>query len=66
MRSRTGDPTNAEESLFRGYLHRELTPRLGFPAGYQGLVYGALRGRDRSLVTAATTHALCWGVVGLY
>jgi membrane protease YdiL (CAAX protease family) len=81
----------AEESLFRGYLHRELTPRLGFPAAYllaagfyafwhfpmlrmdsmiarfgQGLVYGALRGRDRSLVTAATAHALCWGFVGLY
>ena len=32
----------------------------------QGLVYGGLRGRDRSLVTAATAHALCWAFVGLY
>jgi membrane protease YdiL (CAAX protease family) len=32
----------------------------------QGLVYGALRGRDRSLVTPALAHALCWAFVGLY
>jgi membrane protease YdiL (CAAX protease family) len=80
-----------EESLFRGYLQRELTARVGFPlallltAGFyaiyhfpmaravsvtarfgQGLVYGALRGRDRSLVTPALAHALCWAFVGLY
>jgi membrane protease YdiL (CAAX protease family) len=32
----------------------------------QGLVYGALRGRDRSLVAPALAHALCWAFVGLY
>lgn len=32
----------------------------------QGLVYGALRGRDRSLVTLVLAHALCWAFVGLY
>jgi membrane protease YdiL (CAAX protease family) len=80
-----------EESLFRGYLHQELTARVGFPLAMlltaavyavyhfpfvqpvsvtarfgQGLVYGALRGRDRSLVTPALAHALCWAFVGLY
>ena len=38
-----------------------LVARLG-----QGLVYGALRGRDRSLVAPAIAHALCWSFVGLY
>jgi membrane protease YdiL (CAAX protease family) len=38
-----------------------VTARLG-----QGLVYGALRGRDRSLLTPALAHALCWAFVGLY
>jgi len=32
----------------------------------QGLVYGALRGRDRPLATAVLAHALCWAFVGLY
>lgn len=32
----------------------------------QGLVYGALRGRDRPLASAAIAHALCWSFVGLY
>ncbi len=38
-----------------------MTARLG-----QGLVYGALRGRDRPLQSAVIAHALCWSFVGLY
>lgn len=38
-----------------------ITTRFG-----QGLVYGALRGRDRSVVTPTIAHAVCWAFVGLY
>jgi membrane protease YdiL (CAAX protease family) len=79
-----------EETVFRGYLHRGLVERLGFPAGLvlgaivfglyhlpmgiplpaigakiaSGLVLGALRGKDRSLVAPATAHFVFWQIAG--
>ncbi|HEY1812083.1 MAG TPA: CPBP family intramembrane glutamic endopeptidase [Kofleriaceae bacterium] len=32
----------------------------------QGLIYGALRGRDRPLASCIAAHALCWAFIGLY
>jgi len=70
----------AEETLYRGYLqpaaglvptavvfsfgHLNFTPLALASHFWSGLVFGALRGRDRSLVAPATAHVLFWTVFG--
>ena len=70
----------AEETLYRGYLqpaaglvptaimfslgHLSFTPLALVSHFWSGLVFGALRGRDRSLVAPATAHVLLWAVFG--
>ena len=70
----------AEETLYRGYLqpaaglvptaivfslgHLSFAPLALVSHFWSGLVFGALRGRDRSLVAPATAHVLLWAVFG--
>ena len=50
-------------TFFAAY-HLQFAPLRLLSLALIGLVYGVLRGRDRSLVAPGVAHALCWAVLG--
>jgi len=51
-------------AAFLSIYHLGFAPLRLFDLFLIGLVYGVLRGRNRSLLAPAIAHGLCWAVLG--
>lgn len=51
-------------AAFFSFYHLRFAPLRLLGLFLIGLVYGVLRGRDRSLLAPAVAHGLCWAVLG--